>query len=104
MHYRAVIVRRAAYQPVGLRNPVVVAASPRFDVFVMDPDVLITVPSGVFVVKAKHMAQFVGWHPFSLLPPKSGYVDLRPAAGFKTGLAGVVASVGSAGEIYVLRL
>src|SRR6516164_331215 len=101
MHYRVVIICCGTDQPVCFGNPIVVGLPPVFDMFVMDGDICIAVPAGVFMMKAKDMPQLMRRHPLALSPPERGNVDISPYVRLVSCLTGVVARIGFASETYI---
>jgi hypothetical protein len=104
MHDGIVIVRGAADDPVGARDPVVIALTACFDVGVADGDVGVTVPTLVLVEETEDVAEFVDGHPFGLAPPKGRDVDVCTDALLEADQTGVVAGIGFASEEDILRL
>jgi len=103
MHDREVIISRAADDPVGPRHPIIIRLSSKLNIFVMNRDIIIAIPSGMFVGKAQDVAQFVRRHPLALSPPKSGDINVVGYSLFKSDVAGVVALIGLAGKVDILR-
>src|SRR5204863_307829 len=83
MHNREVIVSCADDDPVCLGHPIIISLSSWLNILVMDRNISITIPSGMFVGKAQDVPQFVRRHPLALSPPKSSNIDIVGHAFFK---------------------
>ncbi len=59
----------------------------------------VAIPALVFVVEAEDVTEFVSGHPVRLPPPECRDVDLHASALAEAVAAGVVSSIGLAGEM-----
>src|SRR5260221_13672475 len=104
MHNREIIVASAAHQPVRFGNPIVVPTATGFNMFVVNCDERVAIPSGVFMMKTQRVPQFMCRHPLALPPPKRSDVDIGAPGGLVTSLTRIISGIGTAGEADVSRL